>query len=415
MEHHAGGGRGQPGGRFLEAGSGCPWTATTRRCARSDGESAPHLQRHCTRERQRARASALNARMRELPVDAPVRMAWDNRSNGDVWTTLPRESTAFTSDEFGMAFCIFLGLSCPLIVEARAGGLTHFYDIPARGRPGQRFERQLDVFGQNLSLYRGKGNFRIGMHDDVKRECAELANLCGLSARSEARDLFVRAVPPAHRDAYTNATRRRPRGGAVRGGIVVDIVVDNMPTFPAGRPHQQMFEVKTFGHKENKYGLAAAARPVDQREEEIPGDYVSLANRADQRFCGTPRGQEGPILNLLRSMDTVRGLVVGAYGEFGKGLDRFIGDLAKHGSRNPERFGCCHGADQAQGVISAMLRDRVGRVALRGAARTRLAALEAAMRRPGVGQEYAERHAHEVHDEWDRVRVRTYAPPPGQE
>ena len=372
------------------------------------------MQRHCTRARQGARARALNASMQALPVNAPVRMAWDNRCSGEVWTTLPRATTVFSAAELRMAFCIFLGLSCPEIVAEAATGRTHFFDRAPRGRRGRRSERRFDVFGQELSLYGGKGNFRIGMHDDVKRECTELANLCGLNARSEARDLFIAAVPPARRSEYTNATRRQPLGGGSRGGIVVDVVVENMPAQPDGHRHQQMFEVKTLGHRKDRYGLGAAQTPVARREEEIPGEYNARAKEADRRFCGTPRGEDGPIFTLLRSMTTVRGLVVGAYGEFGTGLDKFVGDLAKHASRNPERFGCCHGEEQARGVIAAMLRNRLGRVALRAAARVRLATLQAVLRRPGTGEEYAERHAHEVHDEWDRVHVRTHAPPPRQ-
>ena len=59
-----------------------------------------------------------------------------------------------------------------------------------------------------------------------------------------------------------------------------------------------------------------------------------------------------------------------------------------------------------------MLRDRAGRVALRGAAQARLVALEADARGPDNGGMYAERNAGRVHDEWDRGRPDAQ-PPPG--
>jgi len=43
----------------------------------------------------------------------------------------------------------------------------------------------------------------------------------------------------------------------------------------------------------------------------------------------------------------------------------------------PGRFGCCHGPDQARGVIASFVRRAFGRTFLRGAAKTRQAALAA--------------------------------------
>ena len=41
----------------------------------------------------------------------------------------------------------------------------------------------------------------------------------------------------------------------------------------------------------------------------------------------------------------------------------------------PERFGCCHGSDQARGVIASFVRGAFGRTSLRGVAMIRQAAL----------------------------------------
>ncbi len=388
-----------PRGVFAKAAVDAPGQPRPEDVRVTDDEDSPHLQRHCTRERQRARASGLNERMRELEVDDAIRMAWDNRGNGETWTTLPREETAYRPDEFCMAACIFLGLRNPTVESAIANGRTHFLDIPRRGRPGQRVRRQMDAYGQNLSVYGGAGNYRIGAHDAVKKECTDLAKLCRLNARMEARDLFVSAIPPPRRNEFMAAMRRNSRN---RGGLAVDILVENMPTV-GGRPRQQMFEVKIMGHREDKYGVASAMSAVAQREAEIPTEYEQRARQADLQYCGTRPGEVGPVTTRLRAMAPVRGLVVGAYGEQGRGVDVLIGDLAKHASAIPERYGCCHGAEQARGVIAGMLRDRIGRTALRAAARLRLVALEAITRGdPGNGPEYAAQNAHRVDAEWDR-------------
>ena len=56
--------------------------------------------------------------------------------------------------------------------------------------------------------------------------------------------------------------------------------------------------------------------------------------------------------------------------------------LVDKGSDVPERFGCCHGKEQAKGVVAQFLGRRLGRTLLRGAVRFRPAALAAAS---GIG------------------------------
>ena len=73
----------------------------------------------------------------------------------------------------------------------------------------------------------------------------------------------------------------------------------------------------------------------------------------------------------------VVGLAVGAYGEWSRTIDRAISGVAAKGSEVPERFGCCHCPEHAQGVIASFARMLLGRTALRGVACFRLKALDA--------------------------------------
>ena len=59
-----------------------------------------------------------------------------------------------------------------------------------------------------------------------------------------------------------------------------------------------------------------------------------------------------PVLTLLRSMPPTTGLVVGTRGELSRSVKQFVSDCAEKGSISPGRFGCCHGQDQARGMIA---------------------------------------------------------------
>ena len=100
----------------------------------------------------------------------------------------------------------------------------------------------------------------------------------------------------------------------------------------------------------------------------------------DAEYNGWPYqrgGPPGPVLTLLRSLPPVTGLGVGFAGEFSRDVGQFISAVAEKGAAVPERFGCCHGSDQARGVIASFVRRAFGRTSLRGVARIRQAALAA--------------------------------------
>ena len=79
----------------------------------------------------------------------------------------------------------------------------------------------------------------------------------------------------------------------------------------------------------------------------------------------------------MASMKQVVCISVGAFGEVNRATSALLNQIAEKGSKNPERFGCCHGQEQAKGVIAQWAMRRFGRVCLRGAVRVRHAALAA--------------------------------------
>jgi hypothetical protein len=108
--------------------------------------------------------------------------------------------------------------------------------------------------------------------------------------------------------------------------------------------------VKTLGHND-WYGQLGALKPVERRDAKIPGDYVKLARATDEKHCGTQTGSDGHVPRRLRALAPTHGIAVGANGEWSRGASTFISDAAWVASANSERFGCCHGQEQAQGSL----------------------------------------------------------------
>ena len=100
----------------------------------------------------------------------------------------------------------------------------------------------------------------------------------------------------------------------------------------------------------------------------------------------------------------------GAFGEVNKAVGAFLGKLADKGSDVPEHFGCCHGKEQAKGVVAQFLGRRLGRVLLRGVVKMRHKALMAigggGCPRRGARRDEAERLGNELD-----AAGRTWVPP----
>ena len=88
-------------------------------------------------------------------------------------------------------------------------------------------------------------------------------------------------------------------------------------------------------------------------------------------------GPPVPLLASLRSMPPAIDLVAGARGELSRSVKQFASDCAEKGPISPKRFGCCHGQNQARGMIANFISRAFGRVSLRGVTRVRHAALTA--------------------------------------
>ena len=133
----------------------------------------------------------------------------------------------------------------------------------------------------------------------------------------------------------------------------------------------------------------------------FPGEYRATARKVDQDYDGTPHGVVGPVEEMLASMPQVECFSIGAFGEVNKAVITFLEVLATKGSETPERFGCCHGTQQAKGVVAQFLGRRLGRTLMKGVVQMRHKALAAigGIARPGLKE--VQGMSRNLGDEWD--------------
>ena len=358
-------------------------------------KGTPRLQRLVTRARLRTRARDFQRRVEGLP---PGDMRWVASKFADqraLFATLPQASTVFSKDEFPSAVALYMGLPDPVVLAAMAarGAGPHFLQDAKGLRP-------LDVYGNSLSMFMGAGHGRTTFHNDVQSEVAYLAKAVGFSVRETPVDLFLNAISPRSRANYlrTLRTQTRTRSDVFRGGVVPDLIATSTG---------QMYDVKTTGFKPECY--LAGRSVVDEKASTVPPQYRRRAHAADVQYNGTQQGEEGPVEKLLATMPQVQCLSVGAFGEVNRSTSTFMDALAEVGSERPERFGCCHGKEQAKGVIAQFIGRRLGRTLLRGVVRARHVALTASSMREAGQLSPRAQSAGPISNEWDAGN-RTWVP-----
>ena len=103
---------------------------------------------------------------------------------------------------------------------------------------------------------------------------------------------------------------------------------------------------------------------MQRRADSVRKEWTRKAAEAGRVLNNVPMGADGPIQQRCRSRPVIKGLAFGFYGDWNREVDDFIAEVAKKGGSIPGRFGCCHGAEQATGVVSSWARERIGRLVL---------------------------------------------------
>ena len=99
------------------------------------------------------------------------------------------------------------------------------------------------------------------------------------------------------------------------------------------------------------------------------------ARKADQKWCGTPAGTQGPIEQRLLQFGPVFGLAVGGFGEVNDNMDVLVSRCATRAAESKWRLMGANSLAEAKQTFKARIRRSIGVEGARGLARLRLANL----------------------------------------
>ena len=89
-----------------------------------------------------------------------------------------------------------------------------------------------------------------------------------------------------------------------------------------------LHELKVISSSQSRYKPSWTKRAVDKRSEELHGEYVKKARRADQDHGGVPPGQTGRVEEKLLSFPKVEGIVFGNWREASEAVHRLVDAMA---------------------------------------------------------------------------------------
>ena len=178
--------------------------------------------------------------------------------------------------------------------------------------------------------------------------------------------MFAGLIPQAGRARLDGEPARK------RQGLVPDFLV-YAPQAHEGPSQACLLELKTLHYGTSSYAQSEQrCDAVRCRARAIGGEYANKARAIDERYCGTPQGELGPVRRQLLSYGPVRGLVFGAWGEASSDTHDLLHLLAKQGARVRWRDMGSPDEAAATGCLAWLLRRRLGLAALRENARLKL-------------------------------------------
>ena len=244
---------------------------------------------------------------------------------------------------------------------------------------------RVDLYGDALGAAVLPNDRWRSAHDVFKHQIYLDAKFLGVAVKQEVYGMFARFFSPRGRDAYGSLNQAAKR----RQTIIPDLVTSHHPAnsiIHANGP--QMWEFKRVHSAQafnrdsglpdglnDFYRLRNRGRMVraaDRRADLVPSEYEAKAKKADEAF-GAPGSTA--VLGALRAIPTVRGIALGAFGEFSESINVLIQGLAHEGAlKNPDKFGQSN-YKAAYGQIHWWLKRRWARLAVITAIETRYAGL----------------------------------------
>lgn len=307
-----------------------------------EAEGGRGTQRALTLVVEQQRYDDLAADIAALPTNSPRslfrRVAWCSvDKNSAVWVSaIPTRHLRAGPVEFREICATYFGMPSP-VASALAGQLIFGKDGRQRG--------VCDEFGLALVSAKLDGRWTKA-HDDVKFAIAAALDQLGVGYSSEVHGIFTPAIPPAAQARARRFMQGRPCGGGPNGqrqGLVPDFKLELEGLVDGAAATAALAEVKmlrcgstvrfpvggsTYPTRGVSSVLDGHRRAVHARAAAIQGERERDARRIDRRFCDTQPGDDGPVLQRLRSFGPIVGLVVGHFGEWNDGLGRLASAAA---------------------------------------------------------------------------------------
>jgi hypothetical protein len=266
----------------------------------------------------------------------PIRVAYINskkhRAMSEFVATCPTPANVLSNVHFQTVAARFFGLPIPTLVDHVGIKLPH-----------SKSQIHLDPHGHNIAKADSiQGNENKIRHDTILSALADMLRVAGITFRMED----LRTFEGARRES----SKLPP--------IIPDLAVE---TGGLGTP--VLYDLKVIGAGTNWYRPPnAEGDAVEVRATRVDQDYRTAAEKHDEEH-GIDTATR-----ILRRHGKVRGLVVGAMGEFSKDLSELIVKAAMAaGSKNWAERGE-ESAKRAQAVYRRLFRRKIALAAVRAQA-----------------------------------------------
>jgi len=310
--------------------------ATEEDCLLFHGAAgASGSQRELTYVVEGERYAALDAYISAQPRDERAlyaRMAWSSvDKNSAVWvTSIPTQHWRAGTAEFREICATYFGMPSP-VASALVGQGIFSANGTRRGT--------CDQFGLKLGSLYLDSKWKDG-HDEIKYAIGRALEDLGIGFTAEAHGIFTPCVPPGAQAAARRFMQRDGgRDAGMRQGLIPDLKIDlptlvdgaastaalaELKTLHCGRTPANPIGGTTYPTAGDKDVFQGRRRAVLQRATKIQPEREIDARKIDERFCGTARGANGPVLSRLRSFGPIVDLVVGHFGEWSNGIERLL-------------------------------------------------------------------------------------------
>ena len=262
---------------------------------------------------------------------------------------IPTASFRPSVDEFREIAAAYFGMPSPIA--------SRFEGQPIYSAKGDQ-RGTCDKYGARLVSLQLAGDGWNTAHDYFKHALCEVLRDLKVDFSCEVFGLFSSLIPQGPRrsalDADTAAAAR------ARQGLVPDFKIDSgsigRKLLGASAISSFLAELKfihlgTVRYPQSVTGRGKHRHAVFLRAGRVGPEMDAAARRCDVEFGGHPAGQDGPVLQRLRSYGGVVPLVVGHFGEWSSELSQMVTELAEEAA---PRMAVLFGASSSRAAKSTI-------------------------------------------------------------